>query len=551
MKKTTVFVILGLFFSIFSAFMGPVHEAKATSLCVINSFYASPSNVNSGGNTNLIISTTGCQNLSLSGGTYTNSQIGNNTSFYVGPVYSNTTYTLTGYDYYNNSTYASTIVTVNGNGNGNNGSCVLNNFYASPTNVSSGGYTTLYWNTSGCSTVNVTGPGVNSYSASNSIQVGPVYGSSVYTITGSSYGYSNNINQTVTVSSDYYGGQNLPAITTGQATSITGVSATLNGFINSNTYNCVYNSYSNNNCNTGNTTYYFQYGTNQFSLTGQTPIQTYSNNNGNISAYVNGLQPYTNYYFRLVITNNYTTKSGDIQQFTTNNVSYVPTPVITYTTPVVTQPTTPVVITRYIQAPDVVNNTNVSSGAIILNITSSQQSVVPGGSLNYVITYQNITNKNISNAMLNVILPIGVIFQQSSLGMATTNNTVVASLGTLAPNQQGIVNISASTPNSGAVSNNLTATANIAYTNSDGSQGTATAYTMNNAVGAQATNQIINNGQSNLGGFAFSGSSGFLPSSLTEWLIIFGIILLLIILSRELTKPKNPPYTSPTNYDHH
>lgn len=549
MKKKVIFVIIALFLGVFSVFAGSARFANASGLCTINSFYPSQNNLTYGGSTTLIINSIGCQSMNISGGTY-NSPVGNNNSFNVGPLYSTTTFFITGYDYNNNVTYASTIVTVGGIGSG---VCTLNNFYATPTQVSSGGYATLNWSTTGCSNVNVIGPGVNSNTNSNSMQVGPIYGSSVYTITGSSY--SNNINQTVTISNDYSSQQNLPVITTGQATNVSGGSATLNGYINSNTYNCIYDGHSSSNCNFGNTTYYFQYGTNQFSLTGQTPIQTYSNTNGNVSAYVNNLQPYTTYFYRLVITNNSATKPGDIQQFTTNNSLSI-NPISTYITPIATTPTptpapvAPIIINRIIPSDTNINNSG--SKAVSLNIVGTPQSVVPGNTISYLVTYQNTSAKTISNATLNVMLPSGVVFQQSSFGLVTTNNTVIANIGTLSPGQQGTVIISGTTANSQNSNNNLSATATLAYTNSDSTQDSVVAYSMNNLSG----NQTNTAAQNNITGFALAGS-GFFPTTLTEWLIILAIIFGLIIASRELTKPKNPTYNvppvnyPPSNYDHH
>ena len=329
MKKKALFVILALFLGFFGAFTGGTRMVEASSQCTINSFYPSQNNISSGGSTTLIINASGCQNLVLSGGVYTNSQIGTTSSFTVGPLYSTTTFSLTGYDYYNNATYATTIVTVGGNGNGYGygGSCVLNNFYATPTQVSSGQYSTLTWSTTGCTSVSVMGPGVNSYTTSNSVQVGPVYGTSTYTLTGTGSSYSNSINQTVVVSTNNSStGQSNPTVTTYAPTDMTNTTATFNGYItaNNNYYNnnCSYSYYGNTNCG-GYTSYYFEYGPNQYSFTNQTPTQTFNSGSGSVSAYVSNLQPGTLYYAQLVaLGSNGINSYGGVQQFQTNGYGY-------------------------------------------------------------------------------------------------------------------------------------------------------------------------------------------------------------------------------------
>ena len=87
MKKKALFVIIALFFGVFSAFAGGTRLVEASGLCTISSFYASPNNISSGGNTNLIINASGCQSLTLSGGLYTNTQMGTTNSFLIGQLY--------------------------------------------------------------------------------------------------------------------------------------------------------------------------------------------------------------------------------------------------------------------------------------------------------------------------------------------------------------------------------------------------------------------------------------------------------------------------------
>ena len=305
MKNKVFIVLAALALGVVAVIVSGIPAVKAYGNCTINSFYSSPSTVATGGYVTLMLGTSGCQNLTLSGGTYSNYNIGYGTSLQVGPLYSNTSYTVTGTDSYGNSTTASTTVSV---GTTTGGACAVGSFYASPTQISPGGTATLYWNTTGCSGVTVTGPGINSSALSNTLTTPSLYNNSTYTLTATSlYGYSTS--QSVTIFTNGSGGNGF-GVTTSSAQSITDTSATLGGYIGANVCGSGYY------CGYG-TTYYFLYGTNQYSLYQQTATQTFSGTSGNVLAVVNNLQPNTTYYYKLVAANNGVLNSGTILSFST------------------------------------------------------------------------------------------------------------------------------------------------------------------------------------------------------------------------------------------
>ena len=96
------------------------------------------------------------------------------------------------------------------------------------------------------------------------------------------------------------GYSNMPSVTTLQASSISGYSAQLNGYVDP---------------QGSATTYWFEYGTNQ-SLGMQTQSQSTSGA-ANISSYVSGLQQNATYYFRVDAQNQYGTVYGSILSFST------------------------------------------------------------------------------------------------------------------------------------------------------------------------------------------------------------------------------------------
>src|SRR5690606_17088464 len=144
--------------------------------CSINNFNASPSSVSSGNSATLSWSTSGCTNVTISGGTVSGSQ-SQSGSISTGALYNTTTYTLIATGSNGQSQSQSVTVSVNQQ------TCSISSFYASPSQVSSGNSSTIYWTTSGCTNATVSGPNVYSQQLSGSISTGPVYGSNTYTLT--------------------------------------------------------------------------------------------------------------------------------------------------------------------------------------------------------------------------------------------------------------------------------------------------------------------------------------------------------------------------------
>ena len=570
MKKTIYIATLALFLGI-AAFIGGGHTAYASGQCNINSFYPSSNNVSYGGYATLIINSTGCQNLTLSGGSYSNVQMGNSNSFSVGPLYSSTTFYVTGYDYYNVQTNASTFVTVN---NGNNG----NNYYPNQINQVNGAVTTYAVtnisnanatfngyvglnNNQGCIYTYFSNYGCNNFSSyyfqygtSQNSLVTQTPTQTLNNMSGSVMANVSNLLPNTTyyvqlVSTSNYGGINNGGIvqfttgsygaigtvvsTTANATNITATGARLNGVVYTTESGIPLSEY-------------FEYGTSQncFGQNGATslctqqttirPITTYTSTNYSEDITVS---PSTTYYYRQVAVAAGQYSYGSIVSFTT------PAAVVT--------PPTPIVITR------VIDNTQ-TNAAVSLSITGSPQSVNSGGSISYFVTYQNNSKQTLSNAVLNVLLPSGVTFQQASQGMLTTNNTILATIGSLAPNQTGAVTISATASSTDNSNNNLSATATLSYTNSNNAQSSVVAYALNNVFPAPQVQNNTNvnqnntqNNNSNLAGLAIDGG-GFFPTTLAGWVLIIAVILVLIYISRELfNKSKNAQNNTVSASDHH
>ncbi len=122
--------------------------------CQINYFNANQNYVSAGGSTTLTWGTQNCSNAYVSGPGVWSS--GSNGSVNTGAINGSATFTLTAYGTGGSQTSSVTVYT-NGVPNPNQNTCVISNFYASPSSVLRGNSTTIYWNTTGnCSYATLT-----------------------------------------------------------------------------------------------------------------------------------------------------------------------------------------------------------------------------------------------------------------------------------------------------------------------------------------------------------------------------------------------------------
>ena len=477
--------------------------------CSISSFYASPSQVNYGNSAVIYWTTNGCTSASLSGSNASGS--GTTGSVTTGPVYGSTYYTLTAYGS-NGSPVTQNLTVYTINNNQNNQSCSIGSFYASPSQVGYGDSTTLYWTNTSGGQVTVTGGTLSSsYQYGSSVNTGPIYGTTTYTITPTncSNGYAQSQSLTVYVGTNNNTVGSITPITT-LADNVSAYSARLNGLISS--------------TNGGSLDAYFEYGTTE-ALGQQTSQQLVSTSSATNYFDTISTSPNTTYYYRAAAVYNGTIYRGSIIEFTTPGLvtsgggGYVaPTYVYTRTYGV-----------------------GGGSAFVSLSITDQFQSVSPGDMVVYTINYKNITNKPLTNATLNVILPEGVTFRESTQGVLTTNNTVVANLGTLdCDGQGGTVTIEGMIDNTVTPGSTLVATSTLAFTTPSGAQDSAVAY----AVNTVTQRPYITT-------FGLFGS-GFFPTTLLGWILLIAIIILVILLIRHLSYTRRAaPVVMQNSHDYH
>lgn len=456
--------------------------------------------------------------------------------------------------------------------------CVIDNFYASPTSVPSGGSSTLYWNTTGCDNVSIDG---NNQSLDGSTSTGSLYSSRNYEIratkgnsiqTRNAYVTVNQINNPTCDISFYsnttsvisgnpvilswntnglssvsiyptLGSQNSSGSATVYPTSST--TYTLSGYGCGNSYNRTVtinvNSIVQNTRpqaittvatilgstsarlngiavpnSTYNTTSWFQWGTNS-SLNFRTNAQAVNSNSSTYySEPISGLVPGGVYYYRAVVQNQNGIAYGDIVRFQTQK-----------TTVVVNPPTK--VITKVITQKDVVVAKSTAS-LLELRVENVYDRMCVGGEMDYTVSYKNISSQTLQNAVLRITHPKELTFINSSRGdYEVVDRTVTIALGDIPAGGAGTVQVRARVNTNAVIGNLAVTTATVVYTNTiTRAQEDAIAYSLIT---------VSNDCPSNLGANAF-GIASFFPTTLLGWLILILVILALIVLGRQIYKKK-------------
>ncbi len=150
----------------------------------------------------------------------------------------------------------------------------------------------------------------------------------------------------------------------------------------------------------------------------------------------------------------------------------------------------------------------------------------PGDEINYTVTYQNIGNASITNLTLRIVLPLEVDYITSvPTNPIISGNTLVFNLGTLRANGQGTVSVRVRVRQDAPLGTFLNFPATLSYIDPSGYPQTVEAN-----VSAQVWSQGNTN---NLGATAFlSGIS--LSGGLLGLLVLIILILLIILLVKYL-----------------
>ena len=456
--------------------------------CQINNFSASDTNIDQGDSTILYWNTSGCDHVNITNLGSVNS-IGSDT---VSPSY-DTTYTLKAYD--QNGLYQSMVVNiyVDQNNYNNNNNCTISSFRAnSSTNIdiNQGDRVNLYWNTNDCDSVTVSGPNFYSNDFDGNESIYPSY-SGTYTL--KAYDYNGSIRTKtvyVDVNNNYYNSNpviyNSCAVTT-LATNIGQNYATLNGLVT----------------NSNNTNTYFEYGT-SVNLGSVTNARNVSGNS-QLSETLNSLAPNTIYFFRLVANCNSGTSYGKVEIFKTLGSQIITQKIVT-------------------QGKTIIG----TSSPVMLKIENKYEAIGVGDTVDYTVTYKNISKMKLVNPVLQVVAPKDIVLNNSSKGTYDKDtNTLTVLLDDLMPGDEGNIYIEGKVDSISAKTAKIVTTAILVYTTPNKAQENAIAYILNIPK---------NFGSNSLGAAALFG--GIMNLGLIGWLILIILILIIIILSRSIYNKK-------------
>jgi len=388
----------------------------------------------------------------------------------------------------------------NNNDDNNNGdSCSIDEFSASPSTIDQGRNSTLSWDTTGdVDYVTISGFS-GQRSRSGSVSVSP-YNTTTYTLrVYCGNGSTRTENETVSVRS--VDNSTAPQALTTIANVLNGTQARLNGIAIPRT-------------TTRTTTSWFEWG-----VGGNYPNRTSAQtvplgvNSFPYSDLLSGLTPGVTYTYRAVAQNQYGTAYGAPVSFRTTTPSITPQPTVRSTT--------------------TVRNVVVAQSAaslLELRVESNYDRMCVNGLIDYTVTYKNISNQTLQNAVLQFTNPTEITYLNASRGeYNVVDRTMTIALGTVAAGEQGIVTVHARVNDTAIRGNLAVATASVVYTNSKtNAQEDATAYSL----------ITVSNDCPALGASVF-GFGSFLPNTLLGWLLLILVILALIVLARQFQKKQS------------
>ncbi len=434
-----------------------------TNPCTINSFYAASTSIDYGASTTLYWNTSNCTTVSI-----TNMGIqAPNGSANTGVLYGTTNYTLTASG--TNTVYDYETVTV-GTIIQNNGTCVINSFYADDDSIDEGDSTELTWNTTGCDSVSISGPiDGNEDDADGSIDTDDLDEDETFKLTA--FGPYNTDTNSLEVEVDQDNNSN-----DDDNDNNTGTSMCNNGFDDDGDG-------------------YVDYG-----------------DPGCTATYGSSEYPYNSY--------------GN---------PVVPNPIITYQPvpdPIVVNPPIKYIYTNTASAASDTGTFVEDTGStmLLVKLENRFHEVRPDETIFYTLTYQNIGNKTLYNTVVTVTLPESVTFQNATTGsFSPLARTLEFSIGKIPVGGSGTIGIQALADRSLSNRDRLVTSALAVFTlstSTTGTQYTSSAYVINE----------VSNG-SFLGAFALG--AGFFPTSFLGWLVLIAIILFIIVVARRLQKKES------------
>jgi hypothetical protein len=272
-------------------------------------------------------------------------------------------------------------------------------------------------------------------------------------------------------------------------------------------------------------TTYFEYG--QTDSFGNRTNGVSRGQSGSMAQSINGLTPGTTYYYRAVADNCAGTTYGAVRSFTTSNK----TTVIRDNTPIIIGGGTTTVRnnTNTVRT----NTTTATTAAVVgtgaryvrLTIDNGRDTVAKGDELVYTVQWENISNVDLKDLVLEVSIPEALEIVSTEQGQIDKKaNTIYINISELRAGERDEMDVRAKVNGSLEANESITARAIIAFENPElRSQENAIAYDSDSYITSK-----------NVLGASIFGLD-FLPGTLAGWLFIILLIVLLILLIRYAT----------------
>ncbi|MCK9187024.1 MAG: fibronectin type III domain-containing protein [Candidatus Colwellbacteria bacterium] len=248
---------------------------------------------------------------------------------------------------------------------------------------------------------------------------------------------------------------------------------------------------------------WFEYGTSAYNLNNKTTSISVPSHIALKNYYIaaTGLSASTTYYYRVVCSNAYGTKSGEIKSFKTSGY-WKP-----YSGPTEKEI---IVIKEHV-------STDEESG-VILDPSVSNLEPKAGDTIDYVLTYRNASKKAITGASLKVTLPFETEYVNSNVKPTSQmGNNLVFYIGDVEKGSQGVITIKAKINEDTAEGSSIMFNSFLEYTDGDDDFQTVNSYIA-----------VMIKGSANIG---FLGSLSSLAKSLSgSWLMLILLLLMFVTI---------------------
>ncbi len=257
------------------------------------------------------------------------------------------------------------------------------------------------------------------------------------------------------------------------------------------------------------------------------------------------LKPSTTYYCRAVMNNQYGTVKGEIVRFTTKAKATTYVAPVTVKRPVTKKPLTKnefICADGSIATLQSVSTTKlVTSGQKLVNLTleSTSGELAISQEVSYRLVYRNISDTELSNAVIEVSIPSDITFISATAGSYDSmSKTLTVTRPRIGANEEAVISWTGKVAKNAQVGKTVVTTAHIVYT----IPATGTASQIQEEVSAYIVGTILSDTSSNKAAsttgakhvIGAGNGQSFLPDSLIEWLALIAIIFIILVLGRSI-----------------